>query len=327
MITSTQTTPKTAQGTALYTIRWVLAHDPPAVFEDAAEWFCETVRERTGGDVEVELATTKEFDIARGKKHSQTELIACVERGEIEMAHTYVSALGAFHNKLWAVELPFLFRDYGHAGKVLQGPIGEGLMAGLLNRNLRGLGFAYSGGYRIIPSTGRRVTAISDFQDMSIRTAANPVPRYLFESLGAKTMDAPLQDIASLTKEGRIDAAELTYVRFLSTGLQDVYKIVNDTGHSLFTTMMVVNERFFQELPDKFKAVIVEAGAEACRLERETALEEEVKAKAACPEHGVEIVTMGPEKREEFRERALRIYDRFAPELGEDLIESIRSTV
>ena len=318
---------RTRKRTSRYTMRWILAHDPPAVFEDASREFMDEVREKTHGEVEVELYSTEEFVAGRGGEEvTRTGLVQCLARGEVEMAHTYVAALGNFHDKLWAMELPFLFRDYDHADAVLEGPIAERFMHEMIPVGIRGLAFAYSGGFRITPAKDRTIRGVEDYEGLRIRTSGNPVPEALYARLGAHAVAAPLQAIAPLTREGEIDAAEVTYVRFLSTGLDDVHKVINDTGHSLFMTMLVVNERFFQSLPEVHQAAIVEAGRAAGKLERIKSIEEEERVKTRCSGKGVEIVTMSPQKHDEFRETALKTYEQFAPIFGEELIASIRDT-
>ena len=315
-----------APSTAERTIRWVLAHEPPVVFEDASLAFVEHVREKTHGDVDVELYSTDEFVAGRGGDEvSRTGLVDCLARGEIEMAHTYVSALGSFHAPLWAIEMPFLFRDYDHAHRVFESPIAARLMADMVPQGIRGLSFAYSGGFRIIASTGRRLETLDDFAGMRVRTAGNPVPKALFGAVGANARSGALQHIAHMTGTGEIDAAEITYVRFMATGLHRVHKVVNETGHSLFTTMMAINERFFRRLSDVQQAAVYDAGREAGRLERERSIHEEGLTRDRCPDEGVEVVRMRDDARDAFREIANQVYDRFAPTFGAELIAEIRA--
>ena len=66
------------------------------------------------------------------------------------MSQTYSTVLGKLYNRLWALDLPFLFRSHQHAAAVLDGPIGSELLAGLVPSGLRGLSFTPIGGYRII---------------------------------------------------------------------------------------------------------------------------------------------------------------------------------
>jgi len=295
------------------------------VFEDASREFIELVRERTDGDVEVTMYTRDEYSERRGGEDiSRTELVRALAAGEIEMAHTYVAAMGSIHERLWALELPFLFRDYDHAEQVLQGSVARQLMDELVAKNIRGLTFAYSGGFRIVPSLERELRSLEDFAGLSVRTSGNPVPGALYESLGARAIAAPLEDISTLSAAGAIDAAEITYVRFESSGLNRLFKTVNQTSHSLFMTMMGVNETFFRTLPDKHKQALLDAGTEAGRIERAKALAEETLTKQRCAEQGIDIIEMEPGQRERFQAHALSIADRLAPRFGQDLVDGIR---
>lgn len=320
-------TARPASDTAQHTIRWVLAHDPPVVFEDACASFIETVREETHGEVEVQLLTSDAFIAGRGGEDiSRAELVQCLARGEVEMAHTYVSALGTVHDRLWSLELPFLFRDYEHAEAVLEGPIATQLMDEMASHGIRGLSFAYSGGFRILPTTGRRVESLADLAGLRIRTSGNPIPGELYRRLGASASPGALQHVARRTRADEIDAAEVTFVRYLYTKLNEVYPVVNDTGHSLFMTMMAINEDFFRGLSEAQQDTIVRAGREAGRIERGVSLAEEAKVKASLADYGVEIVRMDAERQAEFREAALGLYETFAPRYGQDVVDAVRAT-
>ena len=44
-----------------YTVRWVLTHEPIALFEEAAQQFVDLVREESGGRMEVQVLTPSEY--------------------------------------------------------------------------------------------------------------------------------------------------------------------------------------------------------------------------------------------------------------------------
>lgn len=325
-ITSNPAPRRTQQAAAEHRIRWVLAHDPPEVFEDASRAFAEAVREHTHGSVEVELYTNDEYAAREGHEPmTRVELARCVARGDIEMAHNYVSALGALYPALWMIELPFLFRDYEHAERVFESAIAERLMNDMAPHGVRGMCIAYSGGYRITPTTGRRLESLDDYRGMTIRTAENPVPRAMYRGLGASAVSGELAEIAPWIARGKVEAAEITYVRYRALGLSEVLPVVNETGHSLFTTMMVVNEGFFRGLTDAQQAALHDAARMAGKIERDTAIAEEQKTRDAHDELGFAIVRMADDQRAALRERALEVYDEFAPQLGERAIAAIRA--
>lgn len=311
---------------AEHTLRWVLAHEPPVIFEDAAQAFVDLVRERSDGDIDVVLYGADDFLALTGAEHlSRAELVRGLQRGDVEMAHCYVSALGAWHQDLWALELPYLFDDYDHAERVLDGPVGTQLLEGLLPQGLRGLAFAYSGGFRVVPTAGRALRSPADFAGLTLRTSGNPVPEALYSSLGATAIGADLAAIPELAAAGRIDGCELTWVRYLAAGLDEHFDTINETHHSLFTTMTSVNEQWFQGLSDKHQATIHDAAREACRLERQVSIREEAATRKACEQLGLQVVDMAPEQAAELRTQGLKVRDQLTPRFGAELIDAVRA--
>jgi len=309
---------------AEYSLRWVLAHEPPVVFDEAARVFENHIREKSSGDIDVELYRIADYAARRGRPTmSREELVASVQRGDIEMAHCYTSALGAVHDRLWAIELPFLFRSYAHADAVWEGPVARQLMAGMSEVGLRGIAFAYSGGFRIVPTRDRQISSLADFRGLRLRTAGNPVPELLYRKLGGSATGAPLEAIADLQRAGKIDGCEITFVRYQACGLDSVFPVINVTGHSLFTTMTVVNDAWFCRLPDRHQTTIVEAGEAACRVERETAIRQEQTTRADLAARGLTIVDLGDAARAELRAVASEVQRELAPRFGESLVAAI----
>jgi len=308
-----------------YTLRWVLAHEPPVVFDAAAKLFEDQVRDGSSGDIDVQLFRAGEYSVnSTSGPASRDELVASLQRGEIEMAHCYTSALGAVHDKLWAIELPFLFRDYAHADAVWEGQAAQLLMQGLPKVGLRGVAFAYSGGFRIVATADRELRSLADFEGLRLRTAGNPVPEALYELLGGSAKGASLEAITGLRRDGKIDGCEITCVRYQAQGLQEVFPTINVTGHSMFTTMTVMNDSWFQSLPDRHQATIMDAGKAACRLEREVAIEAEKTTLQDFETRGMSVITMDSSEHAEFSTRAKQLHAQFAPRFGDDVLEAIR---
>lgn len=307
-----------------YTIRWVLTHDPIALFEEAARHFAKLVHEESRGRMEVVVFTPKGY--GEGRWVPPAEVMRKVAAGELEMSQTYSSVLGKLHRRLWALDLPFLFRSHEHAAAVLDGRLGAELLEGLVPNGLRGLAFTYSGGYRIVSSTDREIHSIEDFQGLRIRTADNPVVTSLFKSVGAAPYPAPLQDIPALTEQGLIDAAESTWPRYWDMGHYRAQPIVNDTSHSLFLTALVINDTFFRSLPRFCQEVLQHAALEVARAERAKSVGDGLKAQEAMQRQDGTIISWSTGARARFAEVAADIYERFTPEFGSGLIEGIRST-
>lgn len=313
-----------------HTIRWLLAHEPVRVFERAAKQFKEEVERKTNGKVAVEILTVSEYKSKYGvaKKFEHDGLIddiALLKAGGIEMTQTYTTELGQLNPKMWVLDLPFLFRDHAHAKKVMDGEIGQKILAGLLESDVRGLAFTYSGGYRVISTREKPLSTVEDFKNLSIRVARSPVAKATFKKLGAEV--APMSHDAGIesVKKGSIMAAETTIARF-DDHQQKATPILNDTQHSLFLTSMVVNEKFFARLPADQQDVIRTAAKNAAELERQDSLTDEADLRKQFASNGLKIVKMPASEVEKMKSATKSIYQDFKPMFGAELIESIQKT-
>ena len=305
-----------------YTIRWVLTHDPIALFEDAARHFASSVLEASGGVLEVLVQTPTEY--GGGVRVSPAEVMRKVTNGDLEMSQTYTTVLGKLHNKLWVLDMPFLFESHEHASRVLDGPLGMDLLAGLTPHGLRGLGFTYSGGYRIISSTTREIHKLEDLKGLNVRTSFNPVVQELFSSLGATPHPAQLQAVPAMTATGSIDAAESTWPRYWDMGHSSAQPIVNQTSHSLFLTSLVMNEVFYQRLPPELRKVIHRCALDTARRERDKSIADAEEARKTYLSQGGVVITPSSSELDRLERATDGVYARFEPEFGKTLISEIR---
>ncbi len=310
-------------------IRWVLTHEPIALFEEAARHFRRHVEEASQGTLRVEILTPSDYGQQRhGHPHRATaaEVIQDVIAGRLQMSQSYASALGAVHDRLWALELPFLFEDHQHAAQVLDGAIGHELLDGLLPHGLRGLAFTYSGGYRIISSTGKGIHRLEDLAGLRVRCAQNPVAQALLQRLGATPVPAPLQAIPELTRDGQIDAAESTWPRYRDMGHHVLQPTVNDTAHSLFLTALVVNRDFFQRLSPAHQRILSAAALDTAAMERSRSVHDGELARKQHLSEGHPVAELTLAERRRLMALALPLHEEFAPRFGKALIDRIKAT-
>ena len=306
--------------------RWVLAHEPVTAFKEAAEAFQKVVARESGGKMAVEIVTAREFN--NGKAVSEHELFKRLTSGEFEMSQTYTTYLGSHSQKFWALDLPFLFRSHQHAAKVLDGKIGQELLASLGPANMQGLSFTYSGGYRIISTRDKEIHKLEDFKGLRIRVPAySVVATKVMEKLGAVPAPLSPETGAEATSEGKIDGLESTLPRYWDLDNREVNRVVNETDHSLFLTSIVVNKKFFNSLTAEQQKILRTAALETARMERakSVATGDEIRKKIAGD--GVHtLVKMSPKEQARFRKAVLPVYAEFNQLFGKDLVHRIQQT-
>jgi TRAP-type C4-dicarboxylate transport system substrate-binding protein len=147
-------------------IRWVIAHEPLSLFVRAAEDFQKFVNEAQSAEkIEVEVMTLGEYSMKYndGVMVTKHDLLDLMEQGKIEMSQMYTTWLAEdIEHDMLALEMPFIFEDHDHATRVLEGPVGEGLLEKITEKsNVRGMAFTYSGGFRNI-IVDKPVTGLDD---------------------------------------------------------------------------------------------------------------------------------------------------------------------
>jgi len=309
-------------------IRWVLAHEPIELFLRAAKVFKATMEQTAPGRLRFEVMTLGEYSerYQGGRKVTKHDLLDLMEEGEIEMSQMYTSTLGRKHNRdMWALDMPFLFRDHEHASRVLEGEIGCKLLEELNQKtNVQGLAFTYSGGYRMIPANVA-IKTIEDFRGVPLRCNKSPIAVETFIAVGASPVELELEEIPEAVEDGRIEGGESTYARFFSLNQDKCCSKINDAEHSLFLTSIIVAKGFWNGIPQDLQELVKSAALDAARSERAESIEDVELVKAECAKSKIEVHTMPEEERLRFKEATGYLYDKFDTMFSKGLLDSIRA--
>ena len=318
-------------------ITWLIAHEPVTLFLRTAQAFREKIAELTNNEFEVEIYTASEYE----QKFKQTALkdsttyridpMTMLDEGMIEMSQLHITELARWHSpEFWALEMPFIFRDHDHASRVLEGPIGNKMLDGLVDKSpARGLAFTYSGGFRCMASDVK-IKSLEDFKGIKFAASRNPITIDMIEAIGAIPEIFLLRDYANKEKVEGLTSAVLdtTIPRYLAQ-FQGVNKNhLTNTKHSLFLTSIIVGNKFWDSLDVETQNKFNEACKYASRLERKWSVEE-AEAFAAKQDHsdiGITYSEFSAEDTEKFKSLIQPLYskyrDFFYPGLIDGIIQS-----
>jgi TRAP-type C4-dicarboxylate transport system substrate-binding protein len=309
-------------------IRWVIAHEPLNLFLRAALDFERRVNEQQSEHkIEVEIMTLSEYSqrYNNGVLVTKHDLLDLMEAGKIEMSQMYTTWLAEKYEQDFLVfDLPFLFKDHDHATRVLEGDVGETLLAKLTDKsNVRGLSFTYSGGFRQMISN-KRVSTLEELAGTPVRSNRNPVAQATISALGMKPVVAEVEDLRQVVVDGQAEGGETNYPRVYPLRQNEVTKSVIDTGHSLFLTSMIIGDRFWDSLSSEVQAVIKQAAVLAGREERAETIRDGARAeRRLVEEEGANIVKWTQQQREAAKTALSSVYDQFESTFTPGLVEKI----
>lgn len=255
---------------------------------------------------------------------SDREAIEAVQLGNVEMTIPAVAPLASFNKKFMVFDLPFVFDDHDAAYKALDGDLGQGLLDDLKANSLKGLVFAENG-FRHMSNNKGPITEPADLKGLKFRTLENPVHTETFKAFGANASPFAFGELYTALQQGTYDAMESPISLYYLNKFYEVQDYLTLTGHVYAATILVMNDAFFEGLPEDLQALVTEAAEEYRAEQREIAHEQDSEFLEKLKENGMEVNEITPEQKEEFRKAAEPIYEKFAKEIGEDLIEQAKA--
>lgn len=309
-----------------YTIHWFIGHRNLDYFEEAAADFKQAVEERSRGEIAVEITSLPD---GGSELSPQADRIpGRVARGEAEMGHSFVDVMGALDPRLHAFEAPYLFRGYPHMEGILEGPIGNELLAGLKTRHLVGLSFTYSGGANGVATKERELRRPEDLRGLRVGVYGDAVNGAWLKELGATpvAIGHRLEAILPSDDDKSLDAVVITWRNFERTGLERGFKFMSLMGSSYLVSVTYINDKFFASLPQAYQTLLLEESRKAGRIERAKTIDLNERAKREMLAKDVRPVHLGEKGRQRFVEALQPAYRRIDPILGRELRERIQRT-
>jgi TRAP-type C4-dicarboxylate transport system substrate-binding protein len=307
-------------------VKWVLAHEPIELFIRAAKKFADEVNSKAPDQLDIEVMTMSEYadNYNNGVMVSKHDLVDLLDSGAIEMSQTYTITLGKINKDFYALDLPFLFKNHDHAGRVFESEIGVELLDSLQkSKKIKGLAFTYSGGFRIIPGN-ESVSKIEDLRGMKVRTSFSPVAIETFKTLGAEVVPMELEELSENLGSANVSIGESTYPRVYALGHDKVSKVINHTEHSLFLTSILIGSDFWDSLSPELQSVVKEASLAAARYERELSVEDIELVQKRAMEDGIEVIKMSKEEQDRFANATQVVYSKFTNYFTPGLVDKIK---
>ncbi|KMK51579.1 hypothetical protein RO21_05490 [[Actinobacillus] muris] len=248
----------------------------------AAKKFNELLNAKTKGEMKLSLFP----DSTLG--NAQT-MIGAVRGGTIDLEMSGSPNFSGLVPQLNVIDIPFIFKNRTHAYAVLDGEIGQGLLAQLEAQGLKGLAF-WDVGFRSFTNSKHPINSPADIKGLKVRTNQNPMYIQAFSLLGANPVPMPLSELYTALETRAVDAQEHPIGIVWSAKLYEVQKYLSLTNHGYTPLIVVMNKAKFDNLSPNLQQAIVEAAKEAGQYQRQLNLDNEKAIIAKLQNAGVEVI-------------------------------------
>ena len=276
--------------------------------------FCDEVEKATQGRY-------KCLHFANSALGGEREQIEAVQLGTQDLVNTSTGPLGNFVPEVKIVDIPFLFRDYEHARKVLDGPIGQDILSKFPSKGIIALGWTENG-FRHLTNSKRDIVKPSDAAGLKIRTMENKVHMDGYRTFGILPTPMAFPELFGALQQGTVDGQENPIPVILASKFSQVQKHLSLTGHVYSPALLLMSPRTWNKLTDADKKVFQEAAKKAGAAQRKKVNDDENIGIAQLEKEGVKVTKVVDTNA--FREALKPAYVSYAKEFGAENIKKIQ---
>jgi len=275
----------------------------------ASQQFVEKLAELSGGKLKV-------VHHHSGALGGEREVAQQIQLGTVDFGPITTAPLSTLVPEMSVFQLPYIFRDYDHVFKALDG--GDTLQvyydAVLDRRGLKLVGFiaaGYRGIYGHYPING-----LADVKGRKVRVQEDKILVATFKALGMISTPIAFPEVATSLQTRVIDFAEGGINTFYHNKFYDVVKNVADVRHTHQCVALVMSKSSYQKLDAAGQKAVREAWEHARQYNRKFILDEDQSIQEQVRAKGVAITKPDATP---FRQATLSVYEEFyATPAGKD---------
>ncbi len=265
----------------VYTFSFGHVSNEDHTWHQAALYFDKILNERTNGKVRVEVFAGEQL----GK---EVELIRSIKAGIADMTITggtlqNWSKVAAFS------DMPFLLRDTLHLKTLVNSDIGTYIEKTILQETGLRVVCYFQRGPRELTSN-RSIKTPGDLDGLIIRVPNVPSYVVAWQALGAKPTPMAFSEVFTALQQGTVEAQENPLAMISSANFAEVQKYLNLTNHVISWGYVVIGEKQFQTLPDKYKDIFIEAAQDMQQYEHRLFLEKEKTLRKELEDKGMQFM-------------------------------------
>ena len=281
----------------------------------AIDTFAREVEKRTGGRYQIQ-------NFYAGALGAERESIEGLQLGTLDLTMTSTGPVPNFVPDVAILDIPFLFRDYGQARAVLDGPIGQDMLKKFDAKGITALAWGENG-FRHMTNSKHPVNVPDDLKGLKMRTMENPVHIQAYKAFGIIPTPMAFTEVFTALQQGTVDGQENPVSVITAAKLDQVQKYMTLTGHVYSPALILMSKAQYDKLSPADKQAFGEAAKEAVKVNRARIDEDEKRAVADLRAKGMIIVENVDKAK--FQAALAPTFTEFGKKFGQDNIDKIKN--
>jgi len=300
--------------------------EPASPWGQGAQMFADLVKKRTDGRIVIK-------PYFRGQLYDgkQTNEFLLLQQGVADFAIGSTINWSTMVKELNLFSLPFLFHNEYRAVDALEtGKVGRRIFDILSDKGAVALAWGENG-FREITNSKRSIHTPEDLQGLKIRVVGTPMLMDIFKSLGADPVAMNWGEAQSALKSGTVDGQENPVASItIPYRLWEVNKYITFWHYAIDPLIFAASKETWGALDRTDREIISKAAREAAKWQKKAAREGltgNASSVDVLRKNGMEITLLTPEQFQAFKVRTKPVYDKWASDIGVDLVRAAERTV
>ncbi|HPG62380.1 MAG TPA: TRAP transporter substrate-binding protein [Casimicrobium sp.] len=194
----------------------------------------------------------------------EKEAVEQVQLGAIQIARISLGVIGPIVPDVNVFNMPFVFRDEAHMRKVIDGPVGDDLLAKISASSARLVALGWMDGGSRSLYTKKKVTTPADLKGVKVRMMGNPLFVDTMNAMGGNGISMAYGEVFSALQTGVIDGAENNPPSYFTANHYSTpAKYYAQTNHLIIPEIFVMSKVAWDKLSDADKALVKKFSREA----------------------------------------------------------------
>ena len=295
-----------------------LAHglDPTHPVHKSMLYMAEELEKISDGQMSLEIYPS-------GQLGSEQQCVELIQLGSLAITKVSAAVMEGFTNNYQVLGLPYVFRSKHHAFNVLDGPIGEELLASTEKFNLKGLCF-YDAGARSFYTLNKSIETPEDLKGLKMRVMKSQTAMSMVKALGGSPTPISWGELYTALQSGVVDGAENNPPSLYTSHHYEVCKYYSLNEHTRVPDVLIISTVVWNKLNEQQQKWLQAAAKKSVIEERKLWAASEEESLRKLKENGV-IITYP--KKDKFAERVQPLLNAYQdqPKLYQ-LIQRIQAT-
>ncbi|MCZ2407317.1 MAG: TRAP transporter substrate-binding protein [Burkholderiales bacterium] len=281
--------------------------------------FIELVDAKSKGQIKIKA-------FYNGALGNDVQVTSALQGGTVEFTVPQTTTLTGMVKEFEILDFPFLFANEQQAEKVLDGPVGDKLLALLPAKGLVGLAY-WENGFFNATNSKHPIAKAEDFQGLKFRAIQAKISQETLKALGANPVPLAVPELYTALETRTVDGQGTPTAVIAALKLNEVQKYLSLTRHSYGAFIPLVSKKFWDKLSEADRKILQEAALEARSFQRGVAREQAQSAQAAMAAKGLQVNDVSAAEYARMREKVQPVWKMFTPSVGEALLKEVTDQV